>query len=245
MKKIYKKIERFFVYKAIDKISFACESLLEIAKEDYHIPIRHCNVANWGANLAFYNRGLYKQPSNGDYFVAAGGMNRDYLTLIEAFRHIDLKKPGVKIFSKYRDYTKGQLLPPNISFENLMDGCSYYEAYVKLRYHYYNCIAVLLPIDYANDVPNGATVLVEALAMGKPIIITEADTNYIDVEKEGVGLMVKRHDVDGWINAINFLVDNPQKVKSMGENAYLLAKSKYNDKSFANNILMQMKHVNN
>ena len=58
-KKIYKKIERFFVYKAIDKISFACESLLEIAKEDYHIPIRHCNVANWGANLAFYNRGLY------------------------------------------------------------------------------------------------------------------------------------------------------------------------------------------
>lgn len=172
-------------------------------------------------------------------------MNRDYLTLIEAFRHIDLKKPGVKIFSKYRDYTKGQLLPPNISFENLMDGCSYYEAYVKLRYHYYNCIAVLLPIDYANDVPNGATVLVEALAMGKPIIITEADTNYIDVKKEGVGLTVKRHDVDGWINAINFLVDNPQKVKSMGENAYLLAKSKYNDQSFANNILMQMKYVNN
>ncbi|RHL40631.1 glycosyltransferase [Bacteroides xylanisolvens] len=102
-----------------------------------------------------------------------------------------------------------------------------------------------MPIDHANDVPNGATVLVEALAMGKPIIITEADTNYIDVEKEGVGLTVKRHDVDGWINAINFLVDNPQKVKSMGENAYLLAKSKYNDQSFANNILMQMKHVNN
>ena len=245
-KKIYKKIERFFVYKAIDKISFACESLLEIAKEDYHIPIRHCNVANWGANLSFYNRGLYKQQlPNGDYFVAAGGMNRDYSTLIEAFRYIDLKKPGVKIFSKYRDYTKGQLLPPNISFENLMDGCSYYEAYVKLRYHYYNSIAILLPIDHANDVPNGATVLVEALAMGKPIVITEADTNYIDVEKEGVGLTVKRHDVDGWINAIDFLVDNPQKVKSMGDNAYLLAKSKYNDQSFANNILMQMKYVNN
>lgn len=132
-------------------------------------------------------------------------------------------------------------MPENVYFGNLFAGRSFSDAYKTLREEYYNAIAVLLPIDYINDVPNGATVLVEALAMGKPIVITEADTNYIDVEKEGCGLTVKRHDVDGWVEAIRFLIENPIKAKEMGEKAYQLAKTKYNDELFVDNILMQMK----
>ena len=72
-----------------------------------------------------------------------------------------------------------------------------------LREYYYECIAVLLPIKQINDVPNGATVLIEALAMGKPIIVTDLDTNYINVEKEKVGLSVKENTPEGWTNDIN------------------------------------------
>lgn len=238
-KRLYKKIERKIVYRVFEKISFACESLLDIAKQDYPVPSKHWNVAYWGANMKFYNRSIFNELSLELYFVAAGGMNRDYCTLVEAFRKIP--EVSLKVFAKYRDYAYD--IPKNVTFENLMRDCSYNEAYAKLRYHYYNSIAILLPIDYINDVPNGATVLVEALAMGKPIVITEAETNFIDVEKEGCGLTVKRHDVEGWVNAINYLLQHPEERKRMGERSFQLAKEKYNDEQFSHNVLKQIEEM--
>ena len=81
------------------------------------------------------------------------------------------------------------------------------------------------------------------LSRTQVIIITEADTNYIDVEKEGCGLTVKRHDVDGWVDAIRFLKENPIKAKEMGEKAYQLARTKYNDELFADNIFKQIQQM--
>lgn len=242
-KKGFKSIERKLVYKVFEKISFACDTLLNLAKDDFQVPQKHWNVANWGGNMFFYDRNLYKEKPLNKYFVAAGGMNRDYSSLILAFEK--LPDEEVRIYAKYRDYTNGKPVPSNVVFGNLLKDRSFVDAYKALRDEYYNAIAVLLPIDYINDVPNGATVLVEALAMGKPIVITEAATNYIDVEKEGCGITVKRHDVDGWINAIKYLSVHPDKAKEMGEKAYLLAKNKYNDKLFAHNILRQMNEIIN
>lgn len=159
-----------------------------------------------------------------------GKANRNYPILIEAFKNINssLKILAGNISSSYND------VPRNVEFIDLsgkgLAGMCY------LREYYYDCIAVLLPIKQINDVPNGATVLVEALAMGKPIIVTDLDTNYINVEKEKVGLSVKENTPEGWANAINYLLDNPLVVKQMGINAYNLAKSKYNLERFEHNI---------
>lgn len=202
------------------------------------ISVRHQLTANWGATLNFYDKNIYNIPPTEDFFMAAGGMNRDYATLIKAFKI--LQEANLQVFAKYRDYTKGQQVPANVEFKNLMDGNDYVMAHKLLRNSYYNCIAVLLPIDYINDVPNGATVLVEALAMGKPIIITEADTNYIDVEKEGCGLTVKSHDVQDWVRVLSFILTHPAERKKMGERSYMLAKEKYNDDKFVKTITAQM-----
>lgn len=237
-KKWYKKIERRFVFKYIDRISFANEQLLKIAIGGGKVPTRQNHTANWGANLDFYDRHIYSIPPAEDFFMAAGGMNRDYGTLIKAFKV--LQEAKLQVFAKYRDYTKGQEIPDNVEFKNLMDGNDYVTAHKLLRDSYYNCIAVLLPIDYINDVPNGATVLVEALAMGKPIIITEADTNYIDVEKEGCGLTVKSHDVQDWVRVLSFILTHPTERRQMGERSYMLAKKKYNDDNFVKTITAQM-----
>lgn len=237
-KRIYKLIERALVYRAIDKITFASENLLRIAQKDYNVPARHTNFVDWGGNLGFYNRKFYDMPPLLKYFVAAGGMNRDYATLIDAFERVP--ETSVRIYAKYKDYTKGKPLPKNVTFGNLMQDRSYHEAYEALRSEYYHAIAILIPIDYINDVPNGATVLVEALAMGKPIIITAADTNLINVEEEEVGMTVASHDVDGWVKAIRFLLEHPERARKMGENSYRLAMTRYNDEKFVDKLLKQM-----
>lgn len=237
-KKIYKIIERWFVTRYIDRLSFANDVLLKVAVQGGALNKKHWNVANWGAVTEFYDRNIYKEKPTGEFFMAAGGMNRDYATLIEAFRHCPNAK--LKIFAKYKDYTKGINIPSNVEFENLMANNDFIGAYKQLRDKYYNCKAILLPINYINDVPNGATVLVEALAMGKPIIITQADTNYIDVEREGCGMTIKPHDVEDWIRVITYLINNPNEVERMGKRSYQLAKEKYNDRNFVNTILQQM-----
>ena len=240
-KKVYKRIERALVYRTINKITFASEKLMSIAQKDYKVPARHANYVDWGSNLRFFNKLLYTAPPSLNYFVAAGGMNRDYATLIEAFARVP--EASVRIYAKYKDYTKGNPLPPNVTFGNLMKDKSYHEAFEALRSEYYHAIAILLPIDYINDVPNGATVLVEALAMGKPIIITAAETNLIDVEDEDVGMTVASHDVEGWVKTIRFLLEHPERVREMGENSYRLAMTRYNDEKFVDKLIKQMEDL--
>lgn len=243
LKKLYKRIERFFVFKYIDCISFASERLLLVASGGGKIDERQKNVAYWGASLDFFNKNIYKEKTTNNYFVAAGGMNRDYATLVQAFEKCP--ELNLKVFAVYKDYTKNIDIPDNVQFINLMEGNNLNKAYKLLRNYYYNCIAILLPIDYINDVPNGATVLVEALAMGKPIVITDAETNYIDVEKGECGIVVNSHDVNGWINAIRYLKSHPHEANEMGQKSYRLAIEKYNDTNFVKTIYGQIKQMIN
>lgn len=230
--RILKKIERYLVYKYIDQIVFASENLLKLALDDYSVPLKHQKVVYWGANIEFFDNYKFKINRKPllNYFAAMGKANRNYPILLEAFKDIN---SSLKILAGNISFPNYNI-PNNIEFVNLsnkgLSGMSY------LREYYYDCIAVLLPIKTINDVPNGATVLIEALAMGKPIIATDLPTNYIDIEKEDVGLLIKKDTPAEWINAINFLLNNPDIVQRMSTNAYNLAKNKYNLKSFEKNI---------
>lgn len=231
-------IERYLVYKYIDKLSFASERLLEVAKQDCNIPSRHQVVAYWGANTSYYDSEQYTHitPSE-DFYLASGGTNRDYDTLVKCFESIPNEK--LIINSKFKSYT--QKVPNNIQicdkikFDN--------NDFLRQRDQLHNCIAVCLPIKEINMVPNGATVMVEAMAMGKPIIISHLDTNFVDVEKEGIGLTVKIGDSEDWQRAINWMKENPVKRREMGKRALLLAKTKYNINNFAISIQNEMKSL--
>ena len=236
-KKFYKSIERYFVYKGIDKISFTNEKIMNLAISDYNVPLRHRNFVNWGANIDFFKISNEKSEDN-NYFVSAGNANRDYNKLIEAFNGLNKE---LKIFSNKTEKDFETSIPNNVKFYNLfkygLSGMSY------LKDYYNGCIAILLPIMRSNDVPNGSTVLIEALAVGKPLIVSDFETNYIDVEKEGVGIKIKNNSIDEWKKAILFLIKNPDVVKEMGENAKKLAIEKYNYINFTNNVIINLKKI--
>lgn len=235
--KILKIIERFFVFRAVDQVLWADQEMLDLAKKDFKVPFKHQKIANWGANIDFFD--LYLKSTTRspklEYFAAMGWANRDYVTLCKAFEGTDL---CLKILAGKRSMPNK---PYNVDFVDLSQYG--FEGMARLREYYYDAIAICLPITTSNDVPNGATVLVEALAMGKPLLVTDSETNYIDVEKEKVGLKVKRNDVEGWQKALYYLVEHPEIRIQMGENARKLAENRLNLHVFTDNVYNELKKI--
>jgi len=220
--RIYRMFERYFYYKGIDKISFLNDSILNLAIESYNVPQRHRTSLNWGANLSFFNdycQKLNQTPEN-KYFITLGTQNRDYPTLVKAM--YDTKSELI-IFGRLNESEFiDDLIPANVTIDtSIKQGLT---SVGKLRYYYYNSIAVLVPIIRTTDISNGASVIVEALAMGKPIIITDFPVNYIDVEKEGIGFKIEPNDVNGWKKAIQWLLEHPYESAQMGRHSLELAK---------------------
>lgn len=229
IKKAFKAIERNIVFRYFDKIIFPCDNLKNIALE-LAPRTNHFGVAHWGADYNWYGK-YRKQSSTCGYYMGSGGTNRDYPTLIKALVNTDIK---LKIYT-----SKSQI--EHLKSLNPSDNIDFIEASGDkrkeiLRSGYSNAKAVLIPISQINDVPNGATVLVEALASGKPVIISDLKTNFIDVKAEEVGTTVKLQDSDGWKKTIKNLESNPDLLDAYSENALLLAKRKFNSHNFANEI---------
>jgi glycosyltransferase involved in cell wall biosynthesis len=241
--RIYRIFERFFYYRGIDKISFLNDSILNLAVDAYNVPKLHRNSLNWGANLSFFNDFVQRMnvPSENKYFMTLGTQNRDYPSLIQALHKIDTQ---LMIFGRLNESEFiNSPIPKNIIFDTtIIQGLN---SVAKLRHYYYNSIAVLIPIIRMTDISNGASVIVEALAMGKPIIITDFPINYIDVEKEKIGFKIKPGDVNGWSNAIQWLLEHPLEGEEMGKRALQLAKEKYNYELFCIKILKTLKETCN
>jgi glycosyltransferase involved in cell wall biosynthesis len=82
----------------------------------------------------------------------------------------------------------------------------------------------------------GLTSLLDALALGKAVIMTQYSHINIDIEKEGIGLWVMPGDVAGWRKAISYLLENPNETQEMGKRARLLCEQKYNLDLFSQEI---------
>ena len=62
----------------------------------------------------------------------------------------------------------------------------------------------------------------------------------MDIDEEQIGVTVAYGDVQGWRNAINFLMDNPIIAKNMGENARRLAEKSFNLEVFSKEVAISL-----
>jgi glycosyltransferase involved in cell wall biosynthesis len=114
-----------------------------------------------------------------------------------------------------------------------------------IRKDYYNCLAVAIPTTVKEKIaPFGSTVVIEAMAMGKPIISTRNDLYPFSLEKEKIGFEVDFSDVEGWKQCVNYLIEHPDETKEMGERAKFLCKKKYNYEAFAKELVEHIIKLN-
>lgn len=80
----------------------------------------------------------------------------------------------------------------------------------------------------------GLTSIIEAMAMGKPIISSRNPYSPVDIEKEQIGFVVD--DEESWIKAIEYMNSHPVETRIMGQKARLLAECKFNIRECARQI---------
>ncbi len=237
LKRLREKALRIIYKNGVDSLLFFNESIYQKNKE-YGPLSKYDTFAEWGADLDFFSNYIKKQtqPPTLDFIYSTGGTGRDFNTLIKAFNDIDF---NLKVTTK-RDEGLKENITPNILIDNSVKPGLH--SVGLIRKEYYNSLAVAISLQKTGHLwPVGITVIMEALAMAKPIISTVNDMYPFDLEKEKIGFYVDYYDVQGWKDRVNYIIDNPDEAREMGERGRYLCEKKYNYNVFSDNVI---KHIN-
>jgi glycosyltransferase involved in cell wall biosynthesis len=206
-------------------------------------------VLPWGADLDFFNN-ILNEASGQEYkdirFISTGRDNRDFETLIHAFKgltvKLDLYLIEIELYEKYKDAGENIIvhyIEPNESNESSL--ISSYTVALELAK---SSVAVICskPIT-ERKMSSGLTSLIEATALRKPIIITR--NRYLPkyFEENKIGEFVNPSDVEDLRRAvIKFSLDR-ELLKQMGENSRQFALEKCNHKLFTKELASMLKNI--
>ncbi len=148
-----------------------------------------------------------------DTICAVGSEMRDYPTLVEAMRGLDIPchiAAGItrgRMFATVKALYDIDNLPTNITIGE--------KDYFDLRALYARSRFVVVPI-LPTDTDNGLTCILESMAMGRTVICSRTQ-GQVDVIQDGVtGIFVPLQNPQALREAILYLWNNPQLAAQMG-----------------------------
>ena len=141
------------------------------------------------------------------YIFSAGRSGRDYRTLLEAVRETEVPL----IIVSDRASLQGLFIPENVKvFYNVS-----YDRYLQLLY---NAQIVAIPVQ--PDIRSlGMVVMLEAMAMGKPVITTKAVSNIEYIRDGENGLFVESGNPKELRRKIEYLRKHPNECLKLGRTA--------------------------
>lgn len=202
-------------------------------EKEFNVGEEKACLIDWGIDLPFYEKqksGASVDDGTG-FFISAGKSSRDHDTLAKAFFGVSCP---LKIFCSAQSAPTIPELPSNIMVHfnhPIYNAISYNDLLAEYKKAY----AIAIPLIDTNSMA-GLTGLLDALAMGKAVIMTKNSQVDIDIEKEGIGIWVDPGDVNGWQEAVSYLLAHPEEVREMGNRGYILCESKYNLDNFSSNL---------
>lgn len=240
-------VARLF-YKGIDRMFFFSDAIIKESLKSSKADVAKMQMVHWGADMDFYDRVIQevdkelKEKGEGHSgFISTGKERRDMPTLINSFSRTDYR---LDIFVSHGacedDYHKiiGEIdVPPNVHV-NFIRGLIINE----LAHKVYRRQCVVICCKKTNYTV-GLTTLVEALALGLPVVCTRNETFAIDIEASKSGIVVDYGDVDGWERAIKYIATHPTDAEEMGRNGRELSKRIFNLEVMAKEVAEGIKFV--
>jgi glycosyltransferase involved in cell wall biosynthesis len=217
---------------------------------EFEISEEKVPLLNWGPDLKYYDNEatvlLDPKEHESQFILSAGSTSRDYKTLAEASHLINYP---IRIYCSESSAPKDISLPPNVSVQYRKNSTEPRAlSFDELLREYIKASAVAIPLEIPKkraDITTliGLTSLLEAMVMGKAVIMTKHRQINIDIEKEEIGIWVEPGDVNSWQRALSYLIEHPQKIKEMGVNARKLCETKFNLDLFSQELAMQLKRA--
>ncbi len=190
-------------------------------------------LLEWGADLGFYHFDESVSRDDAGLIVSAGTSKRDYNTLVQAAGAVDCR---VKIYCSANSAPAVVPLPANVGVyvgDGTYDAIGYRELFAE----YEQAAVVAIPLKDIR-ILSGLTSLLDAMLVGKPVIMTKNPGIDIDIEAAGIGIWVEPGDVKGWRDAIDYLIANPEKARDMGKRGRELCENRYNLDRFSSQLAL-------
>lgn len=192
--------------------TFQClsQTQAQMLSEYAQVSPRKIQMLYWHVDHNFFQP--IPEVASRNQIASAGMASRDYATLINAVSglDVDLKIAADSPWFKQSLNIEDDRLPECVEVRS-------YGTYSALRQLYAESLFVVVPL---LDVPfsAGYTVILEAMSMGKAVVvsrITQQDDFIVDGWN---GLYVTPGDADELRERICFLVNNPDEARRLGEN---------------------------
>lgn len=175
----------------------------------------------WGPDLEYYPTPT-GEPGRGA--IAAGRTGRDFLTFAHAASAAGVEATVLCLRGE-RLSERASQLGPRVSIREVEreTDLGYRELVPQLAAARVHAIPLVAGFSLS-----GLTSLTDALALGKPVIMTRHPLIDIDLEQENIGRWMEPGDVAGWAAALRWFEDHPDESAAMGRRARALAERRYN-----------------
>jgi len=164
------------------------------------------------------------------YFFSGGTSNRDYSTLLRAFEGSDVK---LVIACLPKD-VRGLKAHKNVEIIHNSFGQDFLE---KIG----NAYGVIIPLENPR-ISSGQLVLLTAMALGKPIIITKGGCAQ-DYVSQDCALLVRDHSEEDIRESVQILLRDRKKANLLAVNALMRYKERFTLEAFGKNIAEVFKVV--
>lgn len=231
-------------YRGMDRLIFFSQKLVDDSLHSPKANPKRMVVGHWGADLDFYDRMRNQEKDARFVFIATGKEQRDQHTLIEAFNHTGLPlklyigiNPDPTVPNPNLDAVRSYKPAANIDVREI---CGLLPYEIALDVAKAQCVAICCK---HTRYTAGLTTVVEALALGLPMVCSRNPQIPIDFDREGCGISVEYGDVEGWQRATSYLASHPDEARRMGERGRQIAEERFNDRQCASEVAAVLKEA--
>ena len=222
------RVARLF-YRGLDEMFFFSGKIVADSLLSAKARREHMHIVRWGADLDYYDRLLCRSADGADTqpqatiarvqqcrhgFISTGKEQRDMPTLVSAFRTTEAPL-DIYICHAYGGTNYEELFSRLGTGKNthvhFIEGLAHRAMSLKVN----NAACVVICCKQTNYTV-GLTTVVEALALGIPLICSRNPQMPIDIDKVGCGITVGYYDEEGWAKAVRYVADHPKEAAEMG-----------------------------